>query len=271
MKNLLATTAVVALLGAPVWAQTTTSDPAQSLTVAEIPIGELIGDPVFISPDGQTEQVGTAIDVLLAANGVIAGVLVDTMGMPDLTPKVIAVDAQILVTATDAGTSKQILILDGVDKASLEATSEYDEQATTDAGFVRVSQLETPPATPAAPEQPVDTADAPTDATADPSAEPALALVSVDPAIVTPEELETAVVFDANEEQINDVSQVVVTDTGAVEDVVIKVGGFLGFGGKSVAVPVAETQIMRDPADNELKVFVNLSEDALKELPAFEG
>ncbi|MEM7545059.1 MAG: PRC-barrel domain-containing protein [Pseudomonadota bacterium] len=280
MKKLLATTAMIALLGAPAWAQSTTTGPGADLTIAQMPVADVIGDPVYITAADGAEQVGVAIDVLLAANGVIAGVLVDTSAVPDLTPKVIAVDAQILSSTTDPDTSEQILVLDGVDKPSIEVTSAYDEQATTDAGFVRLSQLESSPATggdasPDATAEATPPTEAPagdlTEAPAGEVTDVPQTFIAVAPTDVSPEELETAEVFDANDEPVSGVSDVVVTDTGVVEDVVFKVGGFLGFGAKSVAVPVEEVQIMRDPAGEELRVYVNAAKDELKELPAFEG
>ena len=188
MRKLLATTALIALLGAPVWAQSAATDPAADLTISQVPVAELVGDPVFIAaPDG-TEQVGTATDVLISANGVIAGVLIDTVAVADLTPKVIAVDAQIVTVATDPDTSKQVLILEGVDKPSIEATSAYDEQATTDAGFVRLSQIDAGPAetepkvSEAAPAAPIDdTAAAAAPTTAAAASEPCLLYTSPSP------------------------------------------------------------------------------------------
>jgi hypothetical protein len=265
MKKLFLTTALIALLGGQVWAQTADAPPPSDLTVAEIPVSDLMGKPVFIAGAGVMEQIGTATDVLLSADGVIAGVLVDTAGTPGLAEKVIAVDAQMITAMTDTGSAEQRLTLSGIDKPGIEATVAYDEQAMADAGFVRLSQLEANPS--AATE---GTAEAPPPAPVVDEGAPQT-FVAISPKEIVPDDLKRAEVYDMNDEQISDVSEVLVDTSGALSDVVIKVGGFFGFGAKSVAVAVEEMQIMRDPSGGELRIYVNASEAALRERPEYEG
>lgn len=272
MKTLLKTTAIVALMAGPVFSQTATPDPAPGMTIAQVPVAEVIGDPVFIDGVDGPMEVGSASDVLLSANGVIAGVIVDIGGASGLTPKTIAIDAQAFSMVPNADTSEQQLTLTGVDLAGIEAASPYDAQAMTDAGLVQLSQLEADPSPPAVAQQVAPAEALETDAAPLASEEGApQSFVAVSAEMVTPETLQDAEVFDTNDEQISDVSQVTVSETGAVDAVVFKVGGFLGFGGKEVAVPVEDVQIMRDPAGDTMRVYLNASLEALKGLPAFNG
>jgi sporulation protein YlmC with PRC-barrel domain len=88
---------------------------------------------------------------------------------------------------------------------------------------------------------------------------------------LTAERLTGAEVYDANEERIGDVSEIVLTDDGQVRSVVVDVGGFLGIGAKPVELELDSLDILRGEGMNDLRVYVSMTEAELEAMPDYEG
>lgn len=70
-------------------------------------------------------------------------------------------------------------------------------------------------------------------------------------------------------EDIGDVSDLVITNEGQIEAIVVGVGGFLGIGQKDVALEFNLAQ-WTDQPDGERRLVVETTEDALRALPEFD-
>ncbi len=92
-----------------------------------------------------------------------------------------------------------------------------------------------------------------------------------DAGALTAEELEGAEVYDANDEAIGEVSQLILSDDGRVSEAVIEVGGFLGLGAHQVAMPFQNLHVMREGEGQALRVYVDVSKAELEAMPAHEG
>jgi len=79
--------------------------------------------------------------------------------------------------------------------------------------------------------------------------------------------LKAARVYGDNHQEIATVSEVLLTQDGNVERVVIDVGGFLGIGSRSVAFELDELDLYQGPLD--LKVYLPLTESELKNKPEY--
>ncbi len=75
-------------------------------------------------------------------------------------------------------------------------------------------------------------------------------------------------VYDPNNTQIGQISDVLVDKSGKVSTLIIGVGGFLGAGQKDVAVPFEEVQATTE--DNKVHLVMNTTKDALKSAPGFK-
>ena len=62
--------------------------------------------------------------------------------------------------------------------------------------------------------------------------------------------LEGLNVYNNNNENIGDISELIVDESGKIQAVVIGVGGFLGLGERSVAVPFDQVKFMNEPRAN---------------------
>lgn len=78
------------------------------------------------------------------------------------------------------------------------------------------------------------------------------------------DEVMDATVFDANDEEVGDVEEVLVTTTGTVAAISVEVGGFLGIGDKEVILPVEELERVGD------LLITDLTREEIEALPEWE-
>jgi len=78
-------------------------------------------------------------------------------------------------------------------------------------------------------------------------------------------------VYNANNESIGDVNDLIFEDKGRIVAAVIGVGGFLGIGEKDVAVPVEKINMTRDAQNNnQVRLTTTETAEALKSAPEFK-
>lgn len=92
---------------------------------------------------------------------------------------------------------------------------------------------------------------------------------AVAPDALTADVLQGANVRDAEDNAIADVSDLVLTEDGQVTHVVLDVGGFLGMGARSVALPLEDLTIAQRE-DGRVDLWVNLTREQLESLPEYK-
>ncbi|NDV49263.1 PRC-barrel domain-containing protein [Salipiger sp. PrR003] len=88
---------------------------------------------------------------------------------------------------------------------------------------------------------------------------------------LTAETLTGAAVYGSNDEEIGEVSEIILDDDGTVRAVIVDVGGFLGLGEKPVELQLSDLQIARSEDASSVVVYVPMTQDELEALPAYEG
>ena len=86
---------------------------------------------------------------------------------------------------------------------------------------------------------------------------------------LTTEDVTGAAVYGVNDEAIGEVGELVMTEDGKLQDAIIDVGGFLGLGEKPVAVPFEQLQVMR--GENDVRIYIDATEEQLEGMPEYEG
>ena len=77
-------------------------------------------------------------------------------------------------------------------------------------------------------------------------------------------------VYNASDESIGEINDVIFTKDGSVEAAVIGVGGFLGIGEKNVAVPLETITVAEVPDSDDLKLTTAETAETLKAAPEFK-
>ena len=93
----------------------------------------------------------------------------------------------------------------------------------------------------------------------------------VDPGTVEASEVEGTTVMSRDEEEIADVSDVLMTENGEIESIVVNVGGVLGMGSKPVEVPFDRVTLQTNDEDDEMSIVIPMSKRELEDMPEYEA
>lgn len=280
MKQLLAATAIVALAGAANATETKTTQtgtPAERQAVAgqEFAIiatasmrshlaTELIGETVYASAAADADVVGEISDLVVAENGEIEGVVIDVGGFLGVGVRAVAIDFQQLswVVVPDATEPQARLVLPATAE-QLENAPEFD-----------VSVLQTEPGERLFGTEPAGTAMAPeTAAPAEDQGQvatlPGDMFTDVDISTVSADNLLGTTVYSVDDENVGSVADVLISEDGMIDAVVLDIGGFLGMGTKPVAIAFEDLLLRRDENDT-LYVYTGFSRAQLEGAPDYD-
>ncbi|PVH29151.1 PRC-barrel domain-containing protein [Pararhodobacter oceanensis] len=88
---------------------------------------------------------------------------------------------------------------------------------------------------------------------------------------LTTEDLTGARVYGVGDEDVGEISELIVSTDGVIEEAAIDVGGFLGIGEHTVAVSFDELTVIRADDGGDLRVYIDSSQEALEAQPEYEG
>ncbi len=86
---------------------------------------------------------------------------------------------------------------------------------------------------------------------------------------IVAEELDGHTVYGMNDEDIGDISELVLSSDGQVENVIIDVGGFLGLGEKPVMVDFDQLAVMREEGGDDIRVYIDSTQDELEQMERY--
>lgn len=252
-------------------------------------------DTSALNPDGYAEasadwqDAGEISDVILSRSGDTEAVLVDFGGFLGIGEKTVAIDMARLTMVPDADSPQDYFIVFNGTKTDLEAAPAFDTAmifSTEAPAGDRADVTADPVATPVAP-MATDTTTAPaandpaatTAAPAETMAEaPATGVADgavmgepVDFTGVTEADLVGKRVYGPGEEDVGEVSAVTLDGNGAIQSVVVDVGGFLGIGEKSVSLTADMLRIAPDADGDGTVLHVSATEEQLKAMPEAAG
>jgi sporulation protein YlmC with PRC-barrel domain len=92
----------------------------------------------------------------------------------------------------------------------------------------------------------------------------------VDASTVEASEVEGAPVMSREGDELANVSEVLMTEDGSIESIVVNVGGVLGIGSKPVEVPFDEVTLQTNDENDELSIIIPMSEQELEDMPRYE-
>lgn len=84
-------------------------------------------------------------------------------------------------------------------------------------------------------------------------------------------DIESATVYGRNDVKIGSIRSLKVGTDGAITNVVIDVGGFLGFGTHSVIIPFSDLTVLRKTNGSDVHVHLDTTKDRLKAMPQYNG
>ncbi|MFT6022966.1 MAG: hypothetical protein ACI9PY_001079 [Ascidiaceihabitans sp.] len=88
---------------------------------------------------------------------------------------------------------------------------------------------------------------------------------------LTADDLTGARVYGPDDKDVGEISELLLTEDGKLDRAVIDVGGFLGMGERPVAVTLDEMQIIRADDGDDVRVYIDSTQEALEQQPEYEG
>lgn len=287
---LLALPAFVLLLAAPVLAQQAAPAPAApseleqsgltpptvlsegySTRGEDTLVTRLLGQKVYSSTADDAEEIGTINDMVVTSGQGISAVVIGVGGFLGVGTKDVAIDfsqlewAQredgsrrwVLETTTEALSAAPAFIWADSEEANGPAMTPAEEQAQMVPGDPNAAPAD-PNATTDQPDRQVITT--PVDRAT---------LTNLDGKGLTADELRGTGVYGIDDEPIGSISDVVLTPDGAVDALIVDVGGFLGLGAKPVAVGFDNLAFSSDTRGSRY-LFINASREQLEAQTAYD-
>ena len=281
-------------------------DPAVNLNASEL-IGmrvyaseASIDDEMEVAAGAETEwdDIGEINEILLTRDGEVQSVIVGVGGFLGIGEKDVAIDMAQLRFVNEEGESDDFFLVVQANAVGVQDAPAYEYQLTTntltDEGEEAEAELaegeavegeavETEMAEGEAMEgEAVETEMAEAEATDENAAEMTEMAVAgpmierdgfeqITADMLTSEELTGAPVFGVNDEEVGEVGKLLIATDGTLDSAVIDVGGFLGLGEHSVAVPMESLTIMRTAEGSDLRVYIDATEESLENQPEYQG
>ncbi len=282
MKNFVATTAVALILGTSAYAEGHTGafsdmtfDAATNLNASEL-IGmrvyasEADFDGVTIAENGETEwdDIGEINEIVLTRDGEVQSVIVGVGGFLGIGEKNVAVAMDSIQFVAEDGDANDYFLVVNSNQVGVEEAPAYEYNAPM--SDMDHDGMDTENADMDAAEvDETDIAEERTPLTAPMMERDGYATAMTED--LTAEDLTGARVYGVNDEDVGEVSELLVTADGTLDRAIIDVGGFLGLGEKPVSVPMDELQIIRSDDGSDFRVYIESSQEALEAQPEYEG
>jgi len=275
MKHLLATTALVAALGTAVHADEHMGSALIDYSMQmenDLAASDLIGMRIYATEDeiqndmtiatGDEQNwndIGEINEIFLTGEGEVAAVILGVGGFLGIGEKDVAVDMSEIRMVNEEGDSGDFFLVINSTQAELEAATAFerhddmnDDMAATDVNTdEQVMAMDREQFT-----MPAIDRDG---------------YSQVEPTDLTAEDLTGARLYGTNDEDIGEVSELVLADDGSIDKVILDIGGFIGIGEKSIAVQLDELQIMRPDGGNDVRVYIEATQEQLEQQPEYTG
>lgn len=287
IRNLLATTAVATLLATGAYAQESTQpapaqppaavEPAAPMTMADGQLAtNLIGETVYNGTGDQAENIGDVNDLVVSKEGGVESIVIGVGGFLGIGEKNVALPFKDIAWAEKDG-DRWIVV--NATKDQLESMPSFDRSAFAPARTASDSTAPSSGTTAMAPAA-GDTATTPTE---DRTAEAPAAgtdttttgaidrsqLKEIPAGEIRAEELVGTTVYGSEDANVGEIGDVVLSQDGKVDAVIIDVGGFLGVGEKEVAVGMDNLAFMTDDKGNKY-LYTNFTKDQLNAAAAYD-
>ena len=263
IKRLLATTALVTIFATAGFAAGSAAAPAaqSAVTAPHYQLAsQLIGQTVYSGDAQNAESIGKISDLVIADDGSVRAVVIGVGGFLGIGEKNVAVDFGNLQRSLDSNNAERMVLATtkqdlqnapAFDAAALAANVAWNYAAKNSAGNAATTTMAANP-------PPANTK------TARPQLKP------IDPSTtIAAKDLTGKTVYSADNQNIGEVGDVVLTKDGKIDAVVLDVGGFLGIGKKSVAIAFKALRMMAD-ADNNLYLYTDFTKDELNAAAAYD-
>lgn len=234
---------------------------------ARVYVSETDFDDDYVYADGaerEWDDVGEINNIILSRDGNVEGVVIGVGGFLGLGEKDVAVNMDQIRFISDGENANDYFLVFTSSKAALENAPEWDRRTER----MRAERLEnTRTALRTESNRPM------TDMAALNAIErKGYTVIAVEEAgKMKASDLIGTRVHGLNNEDVGEIGDVILSPNGTGRVAVIDVGGFMGIGEKPVAIPMKELRIMRETDGDNLRVYIDATEQRLENMPEYES
>lgn len=226
----------------------------------------LIGQPVYSSTGDDAEEIGSISDLVFDADGQITAVVIGVGGFLGIGEKSVAVDFQSLEFTLAADNTERWVVPTSADALNAAPDFIWKEDKPADVNNAAMAPAATNDAmAPAA----TNTMAPATDATATPMAMPRDGYAPVEVEALTADNLTGATVVGPDGNDIGKVGDILLTQDGKVDAMLVDFGGFLGLGQKTVAVGMENLDFASNE-NGDLLVYSDFTKEQLEAAPEYD-
>jgi sporulation protein YlmC with PRC-barrel domain len=280
MKRFLSTTAVILTMTGAAYADGHTMGFGDvAVQESDFFASDLIGMRIYNSEieidanamvaDGaelEWDDIGEINDVIISKDGNVTAVILGVGGFLGMGERDVSVSMDTIKVVKEEGESNDRFLVVTTSKEILEQAPEFDrgmddemeaeatDAATTTTDMASETALDRPMLT-----RPMNEREGYADADMN------------EVQALTAEDLEGTYVYGANDETVGEIDDLILGDDGKISNVVINVGGFLGLGEKPVAVTFDELQFLKNVNGDDVRIYIDSTEEALEAQPEYQG
>ena len=306
MKSLLSTTAVVVALGLPAlsFAQTSDATTATDTQVSEFPgflaargqsdvfASELMGHDVYARrtpaetavEDGsqdmtmmsageldEMDNIGQINEIVLSSDGQVRALVIGVGGFLGVGEQDVAVTMDQVTFASDPDNRDEMYVVVNTGADMLKTSPPYERAAMNSDGMDATAGDTTAQT---AADTTTETAMDGTQTDRTPFVAPTIERDGYNAVAVTEVTSEMLVgkeVYGVEDNSVGTIDDLILDDSGAITNVIIDFGGFLGMGTSQVSVGYDELTILADEGRSDVRVYVDATKEQVQAQPQYRA
>lgn len=277
MKHILATTAIVLSMSGAAMAESHSTSMSEgafgsvTATQTDFFASDLIGMRIYkveedmdasqtVADGAETEwdDIGEINDLIVNADGDVTAVILGVGGFLGIGERDVSVSMDAIKILREEGDSDDRFLVVQTTREELEAAPEFDRDMSDNMHNEGETAAENTQAA-------VDTNDE-REMLVRPNVERD-GYVEADYAMLTADKVEGARLYGVNDEDVGEIETLILDDSGKVTHVLADIGGFLGMGERTVKLSFEELQVVRNDSGDDIRIYVDSTEEKLENLP----
>jgi sporulation protein YlmC with PRC-barrel domain len=200
------------------------------------------------------DNIGQINEIVLSSDGQIRAIVIGIGGFLGIDQQDVAVTMDQVMFASDPDDRSQMYVVVNTGAAMLKDSPRYERTVMTPDAAARANGAPTADRTAfAAPEVARE------------------GYNRVEVTEVSTEMLVGKTVYAVNDEEVGTVADLIVDDAGAITNVIIDFGGFLGMGVSQVSVGFDELTILSNDGNADVRVYVAATKEQIQALPLYQA
>ena len=201
----------------------------------------------------EMENIGKINEIVLSSDGQVRGIVIGVGGFLGVGEMDVAVAMDQVTFAFDPEDRSQTYVTVNIGVDMLEESPAYDRTVMTDDSSAE--RADAPAADRTAFTRPEVDRDG---------------FDRVEATRVSTDMLIDATVYDVDDNSVGTVDKLVVDDGGAITNVIIDFGGFLGMGSTQISLAYEELTILSNDDNTEVRIYVDATKDQIQALPQYQ-